>query len=186
MSRWNPCVAYKADRIIRIFKPSVSPANYQTISCHNPSAMACIIGPLPWTGTVHLSRRYGLINHAVFKGEKEESLGGVKKKERGLYEERESLSRFRWWSHGDSQHVYSAVIINRLLYALSLSLSLSLSREAIFFSTVTRFSAAIGGGREGEWGGSGRIFQSIQPTRYTCWPRFVRDRTPRYRGHYSS
>lgn len=26
----------------------------------------------------------------------------------------------------------------------------------------------------------------IQPTRYTCWPRFVRDRTPRYRGHYSS
>lgn len=90
-----------------------------------------------WTGTVHLSRRYGLINQAVFKGEKEESRRNIKKKKRtrSLWRKRVSLSRFRW-SHGDSQHVYSAVIINRLLYA-------ALSRERkrlFFFLTVTRFS----------------------------------------------
>lgn len=40
--------------------------------------------------------------------------------------------------------------------------------------------------REGEKDGQTGLMGRIQKTRYTCWPRFVQDRMPRYGGHYSS
>lgn len=86
------------------------------------------------------------------------------------------LFRERRWSHGDSRHVYSTMIINRLLYAVQRT-------ATTFFRTVTvRLLLAEPGTRKMDR----RTLWGIQKTRYTCWPRFVQDRTPHYAGHYSS
>ena len=57
----------------------------------------------------------------------------------------------------------------------------------LFFRTVTVPAVpATKSPREGEKDGQTGLMGRIQKTRYTCWPRFVQDRTPRYGGHYSS
>ena len=86
------------------------------------------------------------------------------------------LFRERRWSHGDSRHVYSTMIINRLLYAVQRT-------ATTFFRTVTvRLLLAEPGMRKMDR----RTLWGIQKTRYTCWLRFVQDRAPHYGGYYSS
>lgn len=114
---------HKTDHIFACLSFSASFAHCRAISCCNPSftSRSCSLRTANENGSP--VRRHELINHAVFKpGEEsrrnknEPSLCGRRKKERG---ERVRLSCFRRWSHGDSQHVYSAMIITDYYTLLS-------------------------------------------------------------------
>lgn len=113
-----------------------------------------------------------------------------RKKKNGVSMERVPLSRFRCCSHGDSCRVYSALIINRLLYA-------ALERDDYFFlnSHYASFLAARRrGGRERtdlseHSAGALHLLASLCPGSYAALPRplfILRGCLPGYVPWYAS